>query len=173
KIGSILGENKLIGDIPINFSSSPLLVIFIKTIKPQIYEEKNEFCAQKNKTLDNKTETVSSSTYLTENKKISIQNTSLDQEDLIYIERYKSSVRFTPREKMALVFGHLYQSDLFSDEELIQYNADEDFETNQNRKLLYDLQQVYFAYNHNPFVINSVFDDFTHFFPDIIKRLKA
>ncbi|KAF0985754.1 hypothetical protein HZS_5771 [Henneguya salminicola] len=88
------------------------------TLKPQIYEEKNEFCPQKDTTLGNKTKTVSSSTYLAKNKKISIQNTFFDEEDISWLERYKTSVNFTPYKRMALVFGHLYQLGLFSDEVL-------------------------------------------------------
>ncbi|KAF0986169.1 hypothetical protein HZS_800, partial [Henneguya salminicola] len=171
--GSILEEDKQLGDLPINFYSSRLLVIFRKMLKPQIDEEINDLVAQKDTILENETETVASPSYLSEKNKIPIQNTILDPEDRMFKRKYNSSDRFTTCKKTAPGWCHPYQLSLLSYEKLVKYNDHEDFETNRNRELLYDLQQVSTAYKHNPYYMNDVFEDFAHLCPDIIKKLKS
>ncbi|KAF0986010.1 hypothetical protein HZS_5005 [Henneguya salminicola] len=182
--GSILQENKKIGDVKPEFSYNPLLVVFIKTLKPQIYEEQNEICGQGCMEFEHRREAMPSSVPLSQNSPTPFQKRNLDSEYATIIGGIKLSSRFTPLERIVPTFGRLYQLGLFPYEELIQDNDGHcdfdqydvygrDFVNYRNRQLLLDLQKVSAKVHHNPFIMNTVFDDFAHFCPDIIKRLKA
>ncbi|KAF0991654.1 hypothetical protein HZS_3061 [Henneguya salminicola] len=169
--GSILEENKQIGDISTDLSSSRLLV----TLKPQIYDETKEICTPKDTVLERKIEAVSSPVPFLENYSIVYQIKTLDPEDMIFFGKNKLSTRFTQHGQLAPIFSRLCELGYLPNEELEKYDDDDecDFESIRNRKLLNDLQKISDQCLNNPFVMNSVFDDFAHFCPDIIKRLKT